>query len=369
MLALDWAKAFDCFNVNAILRALHQLGVPEHFVGIIKRLLEGRRFFVEDHGVKSRSRAQLSGVSQGCPLSPLLFIMIMTVMMHDAVELLPAEARAAYDRGDLADIVYADDTLLLGMTQAHLQHYLHAITLAGKAYGLELHVKKFQLINVRCQNTLTTLCGSIVEPAAEMSYLGTILTEEGCVDRELNARIGMAKKEFRSLSKVWSKSILGSRRKIRIFETLVLSKLMYGLAACCLNAAQRRRLDGFNARCLRQILGIGPAFETRVSNAAVLQRAGKTAATEFLLRQQLSLFGKALRAPPDAALHTCAFVPGSALPAVSHHIRRRGRPRTEWVPTLLPAAESMSGHSRFFGLRSFAEDQPTWKAHVNSCPF
>ena len=53
---------------------------------------------------------------QRCALSLLLFVVtvMVTVVMHDAVSFLLSDARAAHDRGDLANVVYDDDTLLLG---------------------------------------------------------------------------------------------------------------------------------------------------------------------------------------------------------------------------------------------------------------
>ena len=49
-------------------------------------------------------------------MSPLLLVTVMSVVMNDAVKMLSAEAKLAYNRGDLAELVYADDTLLLGFS-------------------------------------------------------------------------------------------------------------------------------------------------------------------------------------------------------------------------------------------------------------
>lgn len=114
LLALDWRKAFDCINVQSLLDALRRLGLPAHFVNLVASIMDGRCFHVRDFGADSSAKPQLSGISQGCTLSPLLFIIVMTVLMHDAVELLGPQARAAYEQGDLADLAYADDTLLFG---------------------------------------------------------------------------------------------------------------------------------------------------------------------------------------------------------------------------------------------------------------
>ena len=93
LLALDWRKAFDSLNVKCLLDALRRFGLPVSFITTIETLLQGRHFYVRDSGSESTLRKQCSGVSQGCTLSPLLFIMAMTVIMHDAVQMLSLAAR------------------------------------------------------------------------------------------------------------------------------------------------------------------------------------------------------------------------------------------------------------------------------------
>ena len=88
MLALDWSKAFDSVNVTSMLDASRRFGIPSSIVSLIGNMLRGRQFFVEDCGSQSHVRAQRSGISQGCTLSPLPFIVVMSVLMHDAVDLL-----------------------------------------------------------------------------------------------------------------------------------------------------------------------------------------------------------------------------------------------------------------------------------------
>jgi len=85
----------------------------------------------------------------------------MSVIMHDAVASLPDAARQAYDKGDLADLVYADDTLLIGASSIHLQSFLLAVEKAGKYFGLELHSGKFQLLQIGHASTYQTLMGHL----------------------------------------------------------------------------------------------------------------------------------------------------------------------------------------------------------------
>jgi len=136
LLALDWSKAFDSINIVSLLDALRRAGLPQPFLQMIDGMLRARSYSVEDSGVVSAVHSQLSGISQGCTLSPLLFIVAMSVLLQDAVDILNASASAQYAKGDLADVLYADDTLLLGVKDSHLVEFLRAVCEAGKRYGM-----------------------------------------------------------------------------------------------------------------------------------------------------------------------------------------------------------------------------------------
>ena len=82
-------------------------------IPMISAFLRHREFVVHDCGHASESRPQQCVVFQGCTLSALLFILLMAILLQDALSLLSPPARLAYDAGELADLVYADDTMLL----------------------------------------------------------------------------------------------------------------------------------------------------------------------------------------------------------------------------------------------------------------
>ena len=135
----------------------------------------------------------------------------------------------------------------------------------------------------------------------------------------------MARREFLELQQDWKHSSLSRDRKIQIYQALVESKLIYSLRCLCLSSADRRRLDGFQNRCLRNFFGIPPAFISTVPNAEVLRSAGCPAATDMLLKRQLLRFSKVLRSAHDHPLHSSAFLRGALQPAASMYVRRVGR--------------------------------------------
>ena len=93
MLALDWAKAFDSIDPECLIQALHRFGLPSHYLQVIRNIYTGRVFKVSDHGHESQEHHQYFGISQGCPLSPFLFVMVMTILLHDANDFFIEPAR------------------------------------------------------------------------------------------------------------------------------------------------------------------------------------------------------------------------------------------------------------------------------------
>ena len=94
-----------------------------------------------------------------------------------------------------------------------------------------------------------------------------------------------------------------------------------------LNVAEQRRLNGFQARCLRKVLGIKHAFVSRISNADVLKAAGQIDFSKQLLRQQLKLYQKIACLKDGSKLRELTFGPGSLRPATDRYIRKLVGPR------------------------------------------
>ena len=186
-----------------------------------------------------------------------------------------------------------------------------------------------------------TPTGESIQPLEVMTHLGANMYADGTIGSELNKRLGSAWAEFSKLHKLWNHSSLAMRRKVQVYQAVVVSRLLYGLSSAWLNVAESRRLNGFHARCLRKITGIKPSFVSRVSNAAVLQRAGQVELRRQLLKQQLLLYGRLARSSNDDVLRQLTFIPDSVSAATGRYVRRVGRPRNEWAVMLDKEARKM----------------------------
>jgi len=310
----------------------------------------------------SSARAQRAGISQGCPLSPFLFVILMTVVVSDSVLELGPEARTAFQKERLRVLLYADDTLLMGDNANFVQQLLDATVTVGARFGLTLHCKKFQLLRIRCPGKLMAPDGTEIPSSDTIVYLGATLDTSSQINRELNKKIGLAWGIFAKLLRLWNHSSLCARRKCEIFQSVITSGLLYGFSSAWLNAAEVRRLNGFQARCLRRILRIQPSFVSRVSNKSVLERARQTPYSALLLRQLVVLFGKIARAEDTDILRSMTFCPGSLTPVTDLYVRNVGRPRNEWAKMLVKEAPRMTRPPE--SLSHLVYDTIRWRASV-----
>ena len=142
---------------------------------------------------------------------------------------------------------------------------------------------------------------------------------------------------------MWSHAGVSLHEKLQKFDSLVLARLAYGLCTQWLVTSQRRRLDGFVARCLRRLLRIPAAFYSRVSNASVHAQADVPRFSDTLLKQQLLFFGKVALAPSGSHLRMNCFIDDSLTPQIGRFVLKVGRPRQTWTNELLKQAYSRFG--------------------------
>jgi len=306
----------------------------------------------------------MAGICQGCPLSPFLFIIVTTVIMHDAVATLGTSAAQAYRDSRLFDVLYADDTLLLGLTAADVEALAAAVESIGTTYGMTLHWGKTQALSVCTDSRLRKPNGEIIGEKSSLLYLGAVIYSDGRADSEISRKLGAARADFQQLMKVWRHANLSVKLKLQYFHSLIASKLIYGLASVWLVVAQRRRLNGFYARSLRQILRIPAAYLSRISNAIVFQRSGVVNFSEQLLQRQLIMLGKIARCPTGEPMRRDTFIPGTTQPQLGRFIGRVGRPRQDWTRELMREGAARMGATKFHAMLSDSTQgaQLRWKS-------
>ena len=112
MVLLDWEKAFDKVTRPGLWSAMERMNIPTKLLNVVQSLYSAPMFKVERDGSESQWKEQQTGIRQGCPLSPYLFLIVMTVMFHDIHEGDAQRLKQHRVEGTSFDeILYADDTI------------------------------------------------------------------------------------------------------------------------------------------------------------------------------------------------------------------------------------------------------------------
>ena len=137
------------------------------------------------------------------------------------------------------------------------------------------------------------------------------------------------------------------RRRLALFDSLILSGLRYGVASAWLSKSDLRRMDGFHVGCLRKMLKIPVAYISRISNEEVRRRVQQQPLSVSIRAMQLKLLGQVLTNPDKDFLKDVAFQDGDVLrPSTAAYVRKVGRPKDNWAEKLIAIVRPATGTLR-----------------------
>ena len=265
-------------------KTLERMGIDQKLVRLIQCLYLNPRYKVEIEGVASAWHTQHAGIRQGCPLSPYLFLIIMTAMFHDihAQPDLQEQLRKNRIPGATFDeVLYADDTILVSESKVAIQKLLHAIEVESERYGMRLNLKKCEVVQLNSSEDIRFRNGVVVPPHDEVKYLGCMLNEKGDPQKEVNKRLSETIVTWRRLADFWKHSNCSCKTKLQVYDAVVRTKLMYGLETLQLNESIKKKLDAFQLRGLRQILKLPTTYMDRqYTNEFVYEEANIVACSQ-----------------------------------------------------------------------------------------
>jgi retron-type reverse transcriptase len=77
IISLDAEKAFDKIQHHFMMKALRKLGIEGKYLNIVKAIYDKPIANIKLNGEKLKPFPLKSGARQGCPLSPLLFNIVL----------------------------------------------------------------------------------------------------------------------------------------------------------------------------------------------------------------------------------------------------------------------------------------------------
>ncbi|KAI8479503.1 hypothetical protein Bbelb_427640 [Branchiostoma belcheri] len=230
---------------------------------------------------------------------------------------------------------YADDVALLAELFEALVSTLEIFSVESQGLGLE-----YALPSEESRSRLfsaSTTC--------------SLITSDCKSDQDVKRRLGIASAAFASLSRVWRSKHLSRTNKLRTYNTLVLSVLLYGAESWTITKSLAEKLDAFDSQCLRKIEGI--CWHDFISNETVRLRTNQPPVTRRIVKQQMTFLGHASRAVPTQDVIKLLT------PQPDPTWRRtRGRPRARWEDQLFPTLGELGVRDDW---RVWAENRSSWR--------
>ena len=155
-----------------------------------------------------------------------------------------------------------------------------------------------------------------LERVLRFKYLGSIISEDGSLDSEIEHRIGAARSAFHKLPReLWASEDVPLYVKWELYKHLVLSRLLYGAEAWAPTDTHIRRLEAVYIRHLRVLSGLTTVFEetndgvvslTTPPRAKVSETMDEPRLLDVLRTFRLRLYGQIKRAGQYSFLHQWA---------------------------------------------------------------
>jgi hypothetical protein len=244
-LKLDIAKAFDTVRWDSLLEVLDRMGFGCRWKSWISTLLASASSTVLLNGTRGRWFKHRTGLRQGDPLSPMLFILAMEplqLMLNKATTdglLTPINSRKARLRTSL----FADDAaILLNPVRQEVETVKAILTSFGAASGLLTNTQKSTVYPIRCEGlSLQHIMETFQCPIKSFpcTYLGLPLHTRQLRRVDIQPLIDKAGARLTT----WKGKLLNKAGRLRLISTVLTSLPTYHLTVFSLQKWAIKKID------------------------------------------------------------------------------------------------------------------------------
>lgn len=230
LMFLDFKKAFDSVEHGFILKTLLKINFGEDFIKWVTTIYSNPSAMVKNNGWLSESFSMSRGIRQGCPLSALLFLLVVeilstTIRNDDKLEGIKIKTNDRIHEIRISQ--YADDSTVFLKDHTHIKRAIELVNEFGKHSGLILNIDKTEGLQLGSDQNRTDEYGGIRWPTQPIRYLGIYIGYGKKQCDEMNWY-----QKLMNLEKVlnlWKSRNLTLFGKVCIIKTLAIPKILHSL--------------------------------------------------------------------------------------------------------------------------------------------
>ena len=168
----------------------------------------------------------MSGVRQGCILSPCLFNLYAECIMRNA-GLEKTQVGIKIARRNINNLRYADDTTVMEESEEELKSLFMKVKEESEKVGLKLNIQKTKIM-ASCPIASWQVDGETVETVADFVFWGSKITADGDHSLEIKRRLLLGRKAMTNLDSILKSRVITLSTKVHLVKAVVFPVVMYG---------------------------------------------------------------------------------------------------------------------------------------------
>jgi exonuclease III len=222
---IDIEKAFDSVSWRFLYKALEYFNFPIPFIKWIQCLYKGAEVCTMNNGHTSKYINIGRGMRQGCPLSPILFVICIEIMSLYIQNTTKIEGIKVGQENHIISLFADDTSFFIKPEKENLETLFDCLELFGKVSGLIVNVEKtelFTLGNTKAEEIPPIYKNQIKE---SVKVLGCKI--HNSIEETINTNYNEAFDKMLKAIDFWGKKPLSLTGKINMIKNQIAPKLLY----------------------------------------------------------------------------------------------------------------------------------------------
>ena len=255
MAFVDLEKAHDIVSREKLWKVLDEYGVKGKLLRAIQALYEDGKAREKVGGLESELFGVHRGVRRGCTLSPGHFNVFIDRVTREARRHFRSEVMLS--TGDVGVLLFADDMVVMAESVEGLQSNLQVLSDVLSRWELKVNCRKTKMMRVarKSEECEVKIGEETIEQVDAMKYMGVMISSDGSVEKEVEARIGSATQVIGGLSEiVLRRKELSRNTKLKVMNATMMPTLLYGSETWSLSKKQQSRIQATQMNAIIEVL-------------------------------------------------------------------------------------------------------------------
>ena len=248
MITLDYSKAFDTISKEFMMKALSNFGFGRKFIKFVSVINNKTKSCINYNGKISPSFPLERGIRQGCPFSPLIFILAcetLSIKIRQCNKIKGIELPCEGGTRMVKFIQFADDSTLITQDEKSIHNAFQIIEKFSIFSGLQLNKNKTEAIWLGCWKFKKKQVENIkwcIYPNNQIKVLGLYLQNNKQI-HEIAENWESRIVKCQNIIKLWANRNLTIMGRIVVAKTFLLSQFMYLMQATILSKDTLKQIN------------------------------------------------------------------------------------------------------------------------------